>query len=197
MRSLAKAAEAELAARMPGEVQRRFVEDLHKDDVSGLDTLTQLWGRPAILEILEREFVRARKKGTGIGTIIVNIDDLGIAHAHRLGAGQTVVRRTARRLIRAARPQDALGRFGGAEFLGVVTTSDRAELAAIAQGMRARIARTPVKASNGTVAVTASLGAAWAPAGSLSAPGFLLDLANDALCSAQRRGGNRVEVRAV
>ena len=35
---------------------------------SAVDSLTRLWGREAILGILEREFERARKKGTGIGT---------------------------------------------------------------------------------------------------------------------------------
>lgn len=197
LRGLARAAEAELAARIPSEVQRRLAEECRENNVDALDTLTQVWGRAAILEILNREFARARRKGTGLGAIIVNLDDAAVNEACNLGAGPDIVRRAARRLVRSARAQDAIGRFGGAEFLGVVATQDRAELAAIAQGMRSRIARTPVKSANGKVAVTASLGAAWTPAGTLREPGALLDAATSALCAAQRRGGNRVEVRAV
>lgn len=196
LRSLARATEAEMQARMPAET-RRLAAELRKRGRSGVDTLTRLWGRDAILEILQREFQQARKKGTGIGAIIVDLDGRErLDEAYGFAATEAVVRRTARRLLRSLRPQDAVGRFGGAEFLGIVTTSDRAELAAIAQRMRAKIARTPIRSPRGRLSVTVSLGGAWAPATGLRTPGALLDAANDALCSAQRRGGNRVEVRA-
>lgn len=190
--SLARATEAELLARKPTAAER-----VSEGRAAGVDTLTRLWGRDAILRILEREFAQARKKGTGIGTIIVELDrrdriDDTFGHA----ATNTVIKRTARRLLRTLRPQDAVGRFGGSEFLGVVTTPDRAELAALAQRMRAKVARMPVKAAQGPIEVTVSLGAAWAPASRLRTPGALLDAANYALCNAQQRGGNRVEVRA-
>lgn len=195
--SLARAAEAELRARPPHPAQREIAAALDGQASSAVDSLTRLWGRGAILEILEREFAQARKKGTGIGTIIVELD-----RRHRIdeslgfAATDTVIKRTARRLLRTLRPQDAIGRFGGSEFLGVVPTADRAELAAIAQRIRAKIARTPVRAAKGAIDVTVSLGAAWAPASRLRTPGALLDAANYALCNAQQRGGNRVEVRA-
>src|SRR6185295_18237901 len=65
LRSLAQAAEAELRARIPSEAQRKLIAELHRERRSAIDTLTRLWGRDAILEILEREFLVARKKGTG------------------------------------------------------------------------------------------------------------------------------------
>lgn len=197
LHGLAQAAEAELRARAPGEVQRRFAADLKHERRKAVDTMTRLWGRDAILEILEREFVYARRKGRGIGTFIVDVDGRdAIGEAHGFEVKDAIVRGTARRVLRMVRPQDAVGRFGGTEFLGVVSTSDRAELAAIAQRIRARIARTPMRAPKGKLDVTVSLGAAWAPASLLRTPGALLDAANYALCSAQERGGNRVEVRA-
>lgn len=197
--SLARAAEAELLARTPNNAQRQLAAELEGSRPAAVDSLTRLWGRAAILEILDREFAQARKQGTGIGTIIVELDrrdviDDTLGHV----ATNTVIKRTARRLLRTLRPQDAVGRFGGSEFLGVVTTPDRAELAALAQRMRAKVARTPVRASRGkdAIDVTISLGAAWAPASHLRTAGALLDAANYALCNAQQRGGNRVEVRA-
>lgn len=197
LQSLARAADAELQARRAGEIQRELASGLGHDRRSAVDSLTRLWGREAILGILEREFQRARKKGTGIGTIIVDLDPLQPPGENRgFEASDAVIRRTARRLVRTLRPQDSVGRFGGGEFLGVVTTADRAELAAIAQKMRAKIARLPMPAPGGAVDVTASLGAAWAPANGLRTPGALLDAANYALCNARLRGGNRVEVRA-
>lgn len=195
--SLARAAEAELLTRAPNAAQRALAGEIGGRHPAAVDSLTRLWGRDAILQILEREFAQARRKGTGIGTIIVELDrrdriDDTLGHA----ATNTVIKRTARRLLRTLRPQDAVGRFGGSEFLGVITTPDRAELAALAQRMRAKIARTPVKGAKGPIDVTISLGAAWAPASRLRSPGALLDAANYALCNAQQRGGNRVEVRA-
>jgi diguanylate cyclase (GGDEF)-like protein len=195
--SLARAAEAELRMRPASGPQRDIAAQVQEGRPAAVDSLTRLWGRDAILEILEREFAQARKKGTGIGTIIVELDRRqSLDEALGYGATETVLKRTARRLLRTLRPQDAVGRFGGNEFLGIVTTPDRAELAALAQRMRARIARTPIRAAKGPVEVTVSLGAAWAPASRLRTPGALLDAANYALCNAQQRGGNRVEVRA-
>lgn len=195
--SLARAAEAELRTRAASGAQRALAAELQDGRPAAVDTLTRLWGREAILAILERDFAQARKKGTGIGTIIVELDRRErIDESHGYAATEAVIKRTARRLLRTLRPQDAVGRFGGSEFLGVVTTPDRAELAALAQRMRAKIARTPIRADKGAVDVTVSLGAAWAPANRLRTPGALLDAANYALCNAQQRGGNRVEVRA-
>ncbi|HUR42263.1 MAG TPA: sensor domain-containing diguanylate cyclase [Verrucomicrobiae bacterium] len=197
LKTLALAAEAELRVPSPAKSQRELAQELARTRGAAVDSLTRLWGREAILDILEREFQHARKKGTGIGTIIVELDSRErIAEDHGYAASDTVIRKTARRLLRTLRPQDAVGRFGGGEFLGVVTTPDRAELAALAQRMRARVARTPVKSGKDAVDVTVSLGAAWAPASDLRTPGALLDAANYALCNAQQRGGNRVEVRA-
>lgn len=197
LRALARTAECKLRSRMPGAAQRELVEALPQGRHNALDTLTRLWGRAAILDILEREFEHARRSGTGIGTIIVNVDGRDrIDGSLGFEATDTVVRKTARRLLKTVRPNDALGRFGAGEFLGVIATSDRAELAAIAQRMRARIARAPMRAPKGPIDVTVSLGGAWAPASALRHPGALLDAANYALCAAQQRGGNRVEVRA-
>lgn len=195
--SLASAAAVELQARIPGEAQRKLAGELKQQRRTAVDSLSRVWGREAILELLEREFRLARRKGTGIGTLIVDVDGHDVLD-RRLGveAGDTVIRKTARRLVRTLRPQDSLGRFGRGEFLSVLTTVNRAELAAIAQRVRARIARTPVRSGRGETPVTVSLGAAWAPASRLQAPGALLDAATQALVAAQQRGGNRVEVRA-
>lgn len=197
LKSLASAAAAELNQRIPGEAQRKLAADLKQQRRSAVDSLTRVWGREAILELLEREFRVARRKGTGIGTLIVDVDSReSLDQAMGFDGSDALIRKTARRLVRTLRPQDSVGRFGRGEFLSVLTTSDRAELAAIAQRIRARIARTPMASTRGRFPVTVSLGAAWAPAAGLRAPGALLDAASHALCSAQKRGGNRVEVRA-
>lgn len=194
--SLARATDAELQARRPGEPQRELAHALQPDRRRAVDSLTRVWGRDAILGILEREFERARKKGTGIGTIIVDLEQQSVCETRGFDASDALVRRAARRLVRSLRPQDSVGRFGRGEFLGVVTTTDRAELAALAQKMRTRVARLPVPVPGGTVEVKATLGAAWAPANCLRTPGALLDAASYALYNARLRGGNRVEVRA-
>lgn len=198
LRSLAKTVEVELKSKPPSEVQRQLISDLNGDERrSAVDTLTRLWGRDAILEVLQREFQHACKKGLGIGTLIVELDRRE-ALSRMLGydASDTVVRKTARRLLRTLRPQDAMGRFGATAFLAVVARTDRAELAALAQRMRTKVAKAPIRSARGTVDATVSAGAAWAPASMLRTPGALLDAASYALSSAQLRGGNRVEVRA-
>ena len=72
----------------------------------------------------------------------------------------------------------------------------RRQPSVFAQQLRAKVAKSPVRGPKGAVNVTVSVGAAWAPASQLRTSGALLDAADDALCWAQLRGGNRVEVRA-
>lgn len=82
------------------------------------DSLTGLWNRPAILEILEREMNRARRERARLTVVLADLDhfkQVNDTHGHL--AGDAILRDAAHRMMENIRPYDFIGRYGGEEFL--------------------------------------------------------------------------------
>ena len=89
------------------------------------------------------------------------------------------------------RPYDAVGRYGGEEFLIVLPGSDGLGALTVAERIRESFAKRPVHTSAGPVPVTLSLGVA-AEGGEAATDGSsLLRAADAALKRAQQGGRNR------
>lgn len=85
------------------------------------DSLTGLWNRPAILEILEHEIKRAHRSGTTLAVVLADVDhfkQINDTFGHL--AGDAVLRDAAKRMLYNIRPYDYVGRYGGEEFLIVL-----------------------------------------------------------------------------
>lgn len=155
------------------------------------DALTGIWNRRMILEILEREVARAAREQTCVGVIMADLD-----HFKRLNdtlghlAGDAALRAAAKRMSESLRKYDALGRYGGEEFLIVLPGCDAPRTLATAERIRQSFALAAVPLPNGEAPVTVSLGTATSSGGQLS-PDKLLRLADDALYRAKRAGRNR------
>lgn len=100
------------------------------------------------------------------------------------------------RLTHAVRENDAIGRFGGDEFIVVCTDTDAAAATEIADRIRAAIA-APL--SSTTLPVTASVGVAVCDAGAAGSTSIddLLIAADDAMYRAKADGKNRVSIERV
>ena len=98
------------------------------------DALTSIWNRGAIIELLERELSRARRDGSSVGILLADID-----HFKRINdtrghlVGDEVLRAVTGRLKGEVRSYDAVGRYGGEEFLILLPGCDHAKLAAKAE----------------------------------------------------------------
>ena len=81
-------------------------------------------------------------------------------HGH--DAGDDVLRELAARTIKSVRSVDLAVRWGGEEFLVVMPETDLANAAAVAERLRAAIAKElfTVRSSGGKLAVTISVGVA-------------------------------------
>jgi two-component system, cell cycle response regulator len=185
--------EQELKVRL--RAGRRIVE-LHEElrTQATCDALTGTWNRRMILEILQREVARAAREGTSVGVIMADLDHfkrLNDTHGHL--AGDAALREASRRMCVALRPYDALGRFGGEEFLVVLPGCDASGVLATAQRMRHAISETPLTVPTETTPITVSLGAATMKGTSRGAD-ELIRMADDALYRAKRGGRDRVEV---
>ena len=157
------------------------------------DSLTGLFNRMAILEALDRETTRSRREKKPVGIIMADLDHfkhINDTYGHQ--AGDAVLQETARRMSTSVRAYDSVGRYGGEEFLVVVSGSELGAAAELAERLRQGVAAQPVSVESAVIPVTVSLGVAVSADGA-GRPEELLRQADEALYTAKDRGRNRVE----
>ena len=160
------------------------------------DALTGLWNRGAILDLLRREVSRRKRTGDTLGVVMADIDHfkkINDTHGHL--TGDVVLQEVSRRLAANVRPYDAVGRYGGEEFLIVFPGCNANNVLVGAERLRHCIADQPIETDVGRIPVTLSLGLAAASHGETEKPDCetLLRHADEALYAAKARGRNRVE----
>jgi len=160
------------------------------------DSLTGIWNRAAIFDVLKRELLRAQREGTFVGVLLADLDffkKINDVYGHL--AGDAVLREVAQRINAAVRTYDAVGRYGGEEFLVVLSACEEEPLRH-AERIRELVSAEPVVTREGAITVTLSLGAAIS-GGELLEIEDLLRAADAALYRAKRAGRNRVEAASV
>ena len=161
------------------------------------DALTGTWNRAAILDLLQRELARSQREGKAIGVAMVDLDHfkrINDTHGHK--AGDIVLRETAQRMLTRMRPYDALGRYGGEEFLVITVGCDTTGAAVQAERIRSCIADKPFDAGGASVPLTVSAGVASSAGCDGISPVDLIQAADQALYLAKSAGRNRVEIAA-
>lgn len=162
--------------------------------LSSLDSLTGLANRRQFDEALQREWRRARRAGTSIGLLMIDID-----HFKRLNdtfghpTGDQCLRAVAQALATAAtRASDLVTRYGGEEFAVVLPSTTFAESCRMAEIMRVAIERLHLAAPGPAEVVTVSIGVAFQVPIATDDPSALIAVADAALYEAKRAGRNRV-----
>lgn len=162
------------------------------------DVLTGLWNRGTILEILDKELARSQRAGHPAGALMIDIDhfkQVNDGHGHLVG--DAVLREVSRRLGEVVRKGDALGRYGGEEFLVVLAMDNVSEAETAVERLRGSIASVPVTTEDKTFNITVSVGMGIVAAGEAATGETLLRLADEALYAAKASGRNRVVVRSL
>src|SRR5262245_14083705 len=128
------------------------------------DSLTGVWNRAAVFELLANELARQRRHGGSVALVLVDLDrfkQVNDIHGHLVG--DEVLRGAAIAMQKCTRRYDAVGRFGGEEFILVLPGCDKMNALSHAERVRTAIGEVAIDTPTGRVQVTASLGVTLAP----------------------------------
>jgi diguanylate cyclase (GGDEF)-like protein len=126
------------------------------------DALTGVYNRRYMDRRLAEEIARARRQSYRIACMYIDVDhfkQVNDSHGHQ--AGDDVLREVAARIKAELRMSDALGRFGGEEFVVLLIDADLDSADIVAQRIRASVADRPFLLPEGQgLSVTVSIGVA-------------------------------------
>lgn len=164
---------------------RERTEALHR--LARKDPLTGLINRRGMDELLDDHVQRARHSGDPFGVIYLDLDHfkpLNDNHGH--AAGDEALSRVADKLRGVLGPEDRVARWGGDEFLVLLSPCDSERLNAMGTALVEAAASVDVP---GDTALTFSAGGHLAAPG--ESPDVILAHADDALYAAKSAGRNR------
>jgi diguanylate cyclase (GGDEF)-like protein len=168
---------------------RDTVQELHEE--RDRDPLTGLLNRRAFTEAVRRRL--AEQPHLTAAVLVCDVDHFkrvndGWGHA----AGDEVLQRFARLLLRSTRQQDLVARFGGEEFVALLPRADPVAAQRITQRIREQLRMTGFSALPDDMRITVSFGVAWME------PGRPLEqalaCADAMLYEAKRAGRDRVRL---
>jgi diguanylate cyclase (GGDEF)-like protein len=171
-----------------------------------IDTKTELLNASAWRVLAQRELERAQRESTPTTVLVIDMDRFKLVndmYGHL--AGDTALKAVAESLADELRGYDAVGRFGGEEFVALLPGVGPRTAANVGERIRQRIASLAVSVeprTGGTaqVRLTASIGVASANAQASTSASTLDDLlraADGALYAAKGDGRNAVRVAPI
>ena len=158
------------------------------------DSLTGLLNRASILESFENELARSSRASQPVSLLMVDLDRFkAINDTYGHLTGDAVLREAARRMKSAVRRYDAIGRYGGEEFLIVLPGCQGEAARYQAERIREAVSAAPFSSGSQSLPVTCSIGVSWREQPRAADIDGLVREADLALYSAKAAGRNRVE----
>lgn len=193
----------ELLARTATQVRRKRLQDRLQESyrrslsLALTDELTGLYNRRYLSAHLDELIGRVHNDGISAAVLLFDIDHFKqVNDTYGHAAGDDVLRELAARTVNSVRSVDLVARFGGEEFVVVMPETDLAIAAAVAERVRAAVAREPfaLRGIGEKLSVTISVGVT--AAGDHDDRDKMLKRADDALYAAKTRGRNCVVARS-
>ena len=160
------------------------------------DSLTSLMNRSAFHRTAQGELERARRSGSPISLIALNIDSFkALNEKYGIDMGDQVLKIASQMIREKSRPYDCIGRWSGDEFVialaGVIGTDAEKVAARILNGVQS----TQITHKDNVVNVSVSAGIASASYISASTEiEPLIQQARQAMTRAKEAGGNQVNL---
>jgi diguanylate cyclase (GGDEF)-like protein len=165
-------------------------------DLANIDELTGLGNRRLVNKVLQEEINRARRTGTLLSLILLDVDyfkDYNDSYGHP--AGDLVLKRLANLMERAtSRAGEAVGRYGGEEFILVLPGASEEAARRTAERLRELVMaeKMPHKKSRVADIITISQGVVTFACDADESPAELIKRADTALYRAKHQGRNAI-----
>ena len=160
------------------------------------DPLTGVLNRRSLIERLEAACLRARARGLPIALLFIDLDhfkQINDTFGHQ--AGDACLRAIIDPIHAELRQSDVIGRYGGEEFVVILSSADAAAAGPIAQRILERVSGVSVAGFSEPIRLTCSIGIATSD--TLGVWGeHLIAQADAAVYVAKRMGRNRVHMAA-
>ncbi len=173
-----------------GREQRRAREEALR--LSRFDTLTGLYSRDYFLAEIEQEILRAARSGRPFALLMLDLDGLKAAN-DRFGhaSGDQLLRAVGETLRGDIRITDVAARYGGDEFVLLLTETDLAGGMLVADKVRIDIGRLALPHDGLVIRTSASVGLVTYPEDGRTSS-ELMRRADLAMFEAKRRGRDQV-----
>lgn len=123
------------------------------------DPLTQILNHGAIVDTLRREIDRTHREHQPLSLILADLDGFkNVNDSYGHVAGDHVLVEVARRMRLCLRSYDAIGRYGGEEFLMVLPNTEAAQAVRLAERIRVAVSQEPFQVHDVDLTVTVSQG---------------------------------------
>lgn len=160
------------------------------------DPLTGVLNRRSLIERLDAACLRARARGLPIALLFIDLDhfkEINDSFGHP--AGDACLHAIIGPIQTELRHFDVIGRYGGEEFVVILSSADIAAARPIAERIRNRVADVRVEGFGTPIRLTCSIGVATSD--TLGVWGeHLIAQADAAVYAAKRSGRNQVQVAA-
>jgi len=176
---------ATLQAQLDSEIATRTLGEVTKANET--DALTGLPNRLVLFERLFQASAETKLRGRRLAVLFIDLNGFKqINDTRGHAAGDEVLKQAAQCLVASTRPTDTVSRYGGDEFLVLLTDISRGD-AAIAAGRVVEALTFPVHVGEVELWLTASVGISIYPDDAEDAKS-LVDRADTAMYRAKRRG---------
>ena len=164
------------------------------EEMALIDQLTKVPNRKYLEMNIGSRFAEMKRYGWPFGIIFMDIDNfkkVNDSYGHSIG--DEILKIIAKTLLNSARPFDVIGRWGGEEFIAVITNIDKGRLFGISERFRLLVAQSGMHLNSESVKVTISIGAAIAQQDdTLEA---LIERADRLMYQSKKLGRNRVSMQ--
>jgi diguanylate cyclase (GGDEF)-like protein len=159
-----------------------------------IDPLTGVLNRNSLIERLHAACLRAQARGLPIALLFIDLDhfkQINDSFGHQ--AGDACLRAIIAPIHAELRQSDVIGRYGGEEFVVILSSADAAAAVPIAQRILERVAAVQVDGYGDPIRLTCSIG--LAASDTLGVWGeHLMARADAAVYIAKRAGRNQVHI---
>lgn len=160
------------------------------------DALTGVLNRRTLIERLDAACMRLQRRGLPVSVLFIDLDHFKqINDSFGHAAGDACLAAVVAPIQAELRQSDILGRYGGEEFVVVLTGADSAAAAPIAQRICKRVSNVRIEGFGASIHLTCSIGVAGSD--TLGVWGqHLIAHADSAQYAAKRSGRNQVQLAA-